>query len=291
MTDSPRLSRLDFHDPRRLPELIWKALTSWQTEALTLAQEYWTSILAHPVSLSRVSSEPMFCGAALQAIPDPGLGVEIRIGRTPVTTLLGLSRRQVLGLVSDMLDMAGDEWPEDRELTSVEMSMVELALQRLADGIGDAWPGPQPISARLGPTIDRPRRTRLFNPDETLVVTRLNIESRFGTEECVWLLPQREFGELIEDEGAIASDVPDRAPDPNMISLAERIPVEVVVELGHAELTMNQVANLKEGDILVLDQPISRSLTASIGDQLKWTGVPRRVGSRQGFEIETTVDQ
>lgn len=136
MTDSPRLSRLDFHDPRRLPELIWKALTSWQTEALTLAQEYWTSILAHPVSLSRVSSEPMFCGAALQAIPDPGLGVEIRIGRTPVTTLLGLSRRQVLGLVSDMLDMAGDEWPEDRELTSVEMSMVELALQRLADGIG-----------------------------------------------------------------------------------------------------------------------------------------------------------
>ncbi|QDU40230.1 Flagellar motor switch protein FliM [Maioricimonas rarisocia] len=291
MTDPPRLSRLDFHDPRRLPELIWQALTNWQTESLTLVQEYWTSILAHPASLKWVSSEPMFCGAALRALPDPGLGVEIRIGRTPVATLLSLSRRQVLGLVADMLDMDGEEWPEDRELTSVEMSMVELALQRLADGLSDAWPGPRPIVTRLGPTIDRPRRSRLFNADETLVVTRLSIESRFGTEECIWLLPQREFGELIEDEGAVVADVVDRAPNPNMMALAERIPVEVVVELGRAELTMTQVANLKEGDILVLDQPISRSLTAFIGDQTKWTGVPRRVGSRQGFEIETTVDQ
>lgn len=289
MSESPQFSILDFHSPRRPSSQVQRKLSAWHHQVCAQVQEAWATLMARPAKLTARTMEPVQYDRALARLPEDGLGLYLTLGKAVLPSMIVFSGRQVQALVSDLLDVPGEEWPAVRKLTTVEDAMLELMFQKLAESMGDAWPDSQPLPCRFLETTFKPRRTRLFPIGSSMLVGEIVITSRFGEETCQWLMLKDEVEQLlIEHFGDAAQE--DGEFHPALQSLAEKIPVQVTVQLGQADLSMSQAAELAVGDVLVLDQFVSRPLIATIADQPKWAGIPTRIGSRQGFEITHVLD-
>jgi flagellar motor switch protein FliM len=284
MSETTQLQLLDFKHPRKPKKTKWRALARWHQSMCVLTTELWGALLTHETVVTAAKIEPFQCRSAFQQLPDDGFGVHFAVGASRFPSLFVFSRRQLHGLLADILNLEQTGWPEPRKFTRGEQSMLDLMFQRIADAISEAIPGPEATSCAFLGTFDKPERTRLFSQVDEVFVCELQIKSRFGTEPAYWLLPKTETEQLIGAE-LHEDEAEERGIHPGLASLAQRIQVDVVVELGHCDIAMSQVAQLAVGDVLVLDQPIHRPLTAYVSGERKWLGQPLRIGTRQGFEI------
>ena len=284
MTETTQLQLLDFNHPRKPKITKWRALSKWHQSVCVLTAESWNALLSHPMTVTAAKIEPFQCRSALQQLPDDGVAVHFAVGADRFPSLVVFSRRQLHGVLADILSLPGDEWPETPKFTRAEESMLAVMFQGIADAVCEAIPGPEATSCVFVRMFDKPERTRLFAHVDEVFVGEITMRSRFGEESAYWLLPKMETEELIGKE-LHQDEIEDRGVHPNLVSLAQRINVDVVVELGQCDVTMSQVTQLAIGDVLVLDQPIHRPLTAYVSGQRKWLGQPLRVGPRQGFEI------
>lgn len=289
MTDAPQHSVLDFSSPRRPPTEALRQLSTWQANICAHAQDGWASLLAHPIRMQPGKIEPMQHLAALSRLPDEGIGVYFSIGESLLPSMLVFSARQVQGLVADLLDLPGDQWPEPTPLSAAEDSMLELLFAKVADAIGEAWPGAEPLKCSFLEMTTKPQRTRLFPLGSALFCMRIKLVSRFGEETCTWLILKEETEKLMLDHYR-ESEVEERGAHPDLLALTERVPLQITVELGKVELRMSQASSLAAGDVLILDQFVSHPLVARVAGQPKWAGVPLRIGSRQAFEVTHVIE-
>ena len=284
MTGPNQFELLDFKNPRKPKKTKWRALSKWHESMCVLVTESWNALLTQKITLSSTKVEPFQCRAALQQISQDRIGVHFDIASRRFPSLVVFSRRQLHGLLADIWDLPGEEWPEVRAFTPAEKSILDVMFQGMADAISEAIPGPEATSCVFVEMLDRPERTRLFTHVDEGFVGEIKMTSRFGEDTAYWFLPRIETEELIGQE-LHDEDMEDRKLHVHLASLAQRINVDVVVELGQCDVSMSQVSQLCVGDVLVLEQSIHRPLTAYVGGERKWLGKPLRVGPRQGFEV------
>jgi flagellar motor switch protein FliN/FliY len=67
------------------------------------------------------------------------------------------------------------------------------------------------------------------------------------------------------------------------------IPVDVVVELGRARLTIRELASLGEDEILELDRPADQPLDLVVGDRVYAQGEVVMVGDRLAIRITSVL--
>jgi flagellar motor switch protein FliM len=200
--------------------------------------------------------------------------------------LFVLPRPLALAMIGIMLGEEPEELPEDRELTAAERSLCDLLSEELCRAAGEAWPDQQPLACRLAGVEPKPQRTRLFAVTEQVLLSRFGLGGVFGTQEFFWLLPRQAIQEFIAScstEGRARA----AASRPLIEQLARELPAEFVVRLGEARLDVADLARLRVGDVVILDQRITEPLVAAIAGVPKFSGRPGRVGARQAFQIES----
>jgi len=291
MTESLAHSVLDFSSPRRSPTAALRQLSTWQRNAGAQIQESWGRLLAHRIQFQPGKIEAQQHLSALNQLPEEGLGVYFSLGESLLPSMMVFSARQVQGLIADLLDMPGEQWPEVTALTAAEDAMLELLFQEIATAIGDAWPGAEPLKCQFLETTGKPQRTRLFPLGSALFSIRMKLTSRFGEETCTWLVLKEDTERLMLDHLGDSGDLEERSTHPDLLARTEKVPLQITVELGKVELRMSQASSLAIGDVLILDQLVSRPLIASLEGIPKWAGVPMRIGSRQAFEVTHIIDQ
>ena len=198
--------------------------------------------------------------------------------------MVAFSNRIVLTLVSEMLGTLGDEWPDDRELTPAELSLVELLFGEIARAYSQGWPEVEALPVDLDQILTRPLRSRVFQPREKLIRCILVIKTPVGDEACVILMPLAGLASIgIDDTSSIVAST--LLASPRIRILTESLPITMSVSLGRATLTLGEMDHLAVGDVLILDQPISSPLEAHISDRLQFIGHACRLGQRQVFRI------
>src|SRR5262249_28760192 len=135
-----------------------------------------------------------------------------------------------------------------------------------------------------------PKWTRIFPPEDNVVVGTFAVKGTFGDSEWSLLLSHRQLlGQVaLAAPGAERQKPAAGPPEPARLrALGEGLPVELVVVLGTVELTLADLTKLSAGDVVILNQRVSEPLTAYLAGEKKCKGWPGRVGSRQAFEIDS----
>jgi flagellar motor switch protein FliM len=187
--------------------------------------------------------------------------------------------------------MAADESAAPRPLTAIEESMAQLLIAELVWAISEAWPGRTPIPCRVGEVERRPVLSRLFAPGDVAFVSRFALTGPAGVNECTWLVPHEALERAVTAEWPEDPQAaPPRDATTQLEQLAGALSLVLSVRLGQARLPVSQLADLQVGDVIVLDQPITRPVIAEVGGEPKFLGFPGRIGSRQSFQVHEVVD-
>jgi flagellar motor switch protein FliM len=119
------------------------------------------------------------------------------------------------------------------------------------------------------------------------MVCTWQVTGSFGQAPVQWFVPQEGMfailKRLVEQEESLQK----KDYRSTLEQLVQEMPLEVSVTLGNAEVPLAQLARLRPGDVLILDQPVSEPLRAAIGEEKHFQVWPGRVGNRQALQVES----
>lgn len=284
MTIDPE-SAYDFRKPRRLADDVEHLLSIWQRQLGVALQDRWSRLTripleAGPTSLATLRAEDMRTN-----VSESSFVYQVMLGKSDEPTLWILPRTFALAAVAGMLGEVVDKLPEERELTDVESSLLDLVVQEIERGMAESQPGTEELPCRLQGTQRVRELGRLHEDDDRLVVTRLPLQAPYGTSELTWVLTQKSVLEFVTHISETRMAQQSHASE--MKQLVDQVRIDVIVRLGEAELDVAQLANLRAGDVIMLDQRVCDPLTARVSGTPMFRVWPGRVGSRQACKIDS----
>ena len=239
----------------------------------------------------------------------------ILYGERSVETLLVLQTASAKVIVNCMLgipiadpeqsetdeETTGEETPTDGEdaerdaaethvvpLTAVEQSMFQLFVGQVCGALAEAWPESNTPRIHAADILTDASRSRFVTKTADVVGIAFSIGLGGQSHDLQWLLPQELFIDLVGREGS----APSTATRKNLETLVRGVPVELVVNLGAAQLFLRDLADLKSGDLIMLDKKLGQPLEGVVGDRKRFSGWPARIGSEQVYQIESlTVER
>ncbi len=289
MSEAASVSPFDFRTPGSLADETEARLAAWQRTLCEVVSERWNQHLHAPAAWSASSLRTFRQPEALEKLPESAFGIRVALGPAGEESLFVFDRQTVLAIVFNALGETGEELPDARDLTELESSLAGVFMQELSVATSEASPGAEPLHCEFSGWEFSPRRTRMFPQDESVVVCQFGLQVPNPEQQCFWLIRQALLREMFSDLAGAAPDVLDESRQ-KLEEIALEVPFPVVVRLGRATLRVSELTQLQVGDVIVLDKLIHDSLDVCVADAVKFRGRPGRIGSRQGFQIESVVD-
>ena len=275
----------DFSMPCRLDVAIENRMLDWQRTACKLLPDKWSNFFKFaapwtPLKLETISTASYELPANIQAY---SVGFEGHMQRT----LLGFPPALSLGLVEGVLGGTPTEMPDSRLLTQIEFSLLEVVLQILLEAVNEAAVSCGLPTCELQGRESTPHLIRLFPGDEELVMLTVRIEMPFGEQELFWIWPEPLAHELFPaDLGQATTTV----VKDELQQLAKRIPLDLSIRLGEVEIDVADLAGIRVGDVIVLDQRVSEPLKCFLCEQLFLEAWPGQQNARRAIQVHRVVD-
>lgn len=221
---------------------------------------------------------------SLQEWSEKAIAYHVKMGELQTESIIALPNPLAQVLIGAMLGEQIAEWPEERSLTPGEESVGEFIISSIISNLVDAWVLDGSVPLQIGEREPNLKRCKVFKFREPFIVCRSTITTSLGSGQWCWMLPH-EF--LVELFGVAKpqENLDATATRRQLESLARDMSTQMTVRLGAAQLSPPQLAALRVGDLVVLNQKTTEPLRAVVSGKTKCLGWPGRVGDRQAFEI------
>ncbi len=282
MTPEP----FDFYRPARLPAAVRASLAGWLAQAATRMSRSWSAQLPFAAEVLPGTVDVLSARALAEQLPETAVRfLSARSGSADLS-LLAVSRPLLVAILGGVLGEPLEANGLDRPLTAIEACLADvLAAGWFLQPLAQAWSLPQKLQ------LEQPRSeagsTGLpWEPAAPLLVARFHVRAPLGEWDWWWALPRAGwFDSLVGSE--LLAPSPSRE---ERRALVWDLPLELTVQLGNTALPLLHLAALKVGDVLLLDQPITRPLPVCVGGQVKFLVWPGARGTRQAVAIHGPVE-
>lgn len=230
-------------------------------------------------------------GEYIQSVPIPSFIVVYTMESLNGTALLEISNSVIFGMIDRLLGGPGKGLRKNRELTDIEMSIIEDVIDRILELLGEAWSSIIKTSPIRSGIETNPQFIQQIVPVSS-VVALISFSLQIGdsttgflnlcipSEMLEAILPKLSARQWFSRKGAKRGEILNEIK-----KKLENIAVPVIVELGTAEITFEELLNLKVGDIIKLNTLVMDPLVVKVGEQPKYLGRPGRVNKKIGVKI------
>jgi flagellar motor switch protein FliM len=271
----------DFRNPSRLPIEVESRLLDWQARTCRLMSHKWSHPLAVTTTWETSPPEAVSCGKG--DLPEHFAVARVSLAGVNQTTLLAMPSELAVALVQTALGQSVEALDQPRELTSIELSILEVFFGHMIDAMNEGGGGvgyPECTFTQFDP---QPLMLQIFPAESELNVLQFHVTAPFGTSAIRWVWPASVAEQLfLTDERPTVANAETAR---QLEDAALQMPFQLSVELGVAKLHITELANLKEGDVLVLNQRISEPLKCKVAQRVMMRGWPTTTGSRQSIQI------
>ncbi|MBS0205398.1 MAG: FliM/FliN family flagellar motor switch protein [Planctomycetes bacterium] len=276
--------RYDFTRPPPLAPNLRAKLAQWLGRSNTLLAELFAG-MSVPVELRLDEITTLYPTEALAQWTDKTLAIQVKLTGRESQSVVALPNPLVQDLVTRLLGDSPEESLTERDLTPAEQSVAEFAVETIVRGLKESWQGESGIGLSVGETETNLRRTKRFRLTEPILVCRSSAKTSIGDSSWTWLLTNEFLAHLFDLPIRPQRPVDDHTSRRHLEELVRGMQSELEVRLGGVQLTGPELAALRVGDVVVLDQRVGEPLQASVRGEPKYLGWAGRVGNRQGFEI------
>lgn len=284
------MTDFDFRKPP--PGDLILRLTGWLTESCRRTVAAWARLLPFPATWTLGSVALSTAGPTMAALPEDAVGFRvIPKGDPGAAFLFALPRPLLLALMGGMMGETPPDLPADRDLSPAEVSLSEFCLRELfLAPMSAAWPlGGGLTVAAEGPAP--PGTIWRIPPTAPVLVAPLTLTAGFGEVSTPLVFPRAATFDRLTAIPPPPDPMSSAADRKHIESLVLEMGIDLSVVLGTADLTLDEMARLKPGDLLVLRQKVSDPLDAEVAGAAKFRVWPGAIGSRAAVQIQAAVSE
>ena len=255
-----------------------------------------SSALRKPVGVTLISNDMMKYSDFLNTLPIPTSLQILKMEPLKGNILLVLESKLVFCLVDIFFGGSGEGTykVEGREFTNIENRLVRKIVDIMMSDLKKAWKNILPVSPQFVRSEVNPQFATIVPSDDIVVIINFELELESSTGKVTLCLPYAVL-EPIKDklQGLVQADQleVDSVWTERFRNRLKEVPVEVVVELGKAEVTGKEVLNLSVGDVIQLDTCSKDKLMVKVESAIRFTGFPGFYRGNQAIQISNVVER
>ncbi len=193
-----------------------------------------------------------------------------------------------LSIVEKAFGGEGKTQNEIRKLTDTETTIVGNVVKVILEKISGSWKMYDEMEWNISDTAMEPRYLNIASEAEVvlLVSFTFNLESSFG--EMKFCVPvssvDHTFDHFFSNKQSNSVEDDNESAE-SLKQLSKEIKLSVAGILDETDFTVNDIANLKAGDVLRLDNKITNNLKVFVEGKNKFYGKLGLQGSKKAIQI------
>lgn len=253
-----------------------------------------TSILHMPVQTDLLSVDQVAYWEYLASVPENTLFCDVNLEPLSSTTIFEFNPSIASSCIDGLTGGSGIAVSHEFDLTDIDKAIMSRLVGLLLKRYEEAWKPYISINASVHEADTRGSFQQLFIPTEPVLVCVYELH----ISQCVGLMS------ICIPAGAVEAILPSLSagrvfntlarPSPAAANALQHNLQEVEMEcsaiLGRTTLTMGDVMNLHEGDIIRLESKPSSEIEFWVGDTQTYFAVPGKSGRKLGVRVTRTVN-
>jgi flagellar motor switch protein FliM len=277
-------------DQIRTLQMMHETFARLTTTALSAQLRALVSV--HVASVDQLTYEEF-----VRSIPNPTTLAVINMDPLKGSGVLEIDPSITFTIIDKLFGGIGESSRITRELTDIELSVMEGIIVRILGNLREAWSNVIDLRPRLGNIETNPQFAQIVPPNDMVVL--ITLETKVGEVEGMTNLciPYITIEPIISKLSAQYwySSIRKGTTDENLAIIQgrlENVELLVVAEIGEVSITMAEVLDLKLGDVVKLpDTKVNSDMVLRVGGRKKYKCRPGVIGSRVAVQIgESIVD-
>lgn len=256
-----------------------------------------TAYLRMHIEVDVVSTDQLTYDEFMRSMPSPiTIGI-FELNPLPGQILLGISFEVLSCIVDRMLGGVGLGESKQRELTDIEEALAKKVIERTIKTLESAWSNIIPVQAELMGLDNSYQMIQVATSGEivALITFEVQIAGRyFGLISLCFPYPVLEtvLGHLstqhiFQSKGIVATTEERQ----RMIQKLNTSKVDLSVEFGSCQIPLDEFLDIKEGDIVRLDNKTSEDLVLKVNDEKKFFARPGTLKNSVCVRITNKYDE
>ena len=211
--------------------------------------------------------------------------------------LLGISFEVISCIVNRMLGGVGNIEAQTRELTDIEKALAKKIINIIIKSLEDSWNAIIPVTGKFISLDDNYQSIQVATAGEIVALLTFEVEisgKHFGLFSLCFPYPVLEtvLGHLstqhiFQTKGLVASN-DERL---KMISKLNTSNVDLRVQFGQCNISLDDFLQLSEGDIIKLDNKVSDDLIVKVNGEKKFFARPGTMKDKICVKITDVYDE
>ena len=277
-------------DQIRTLQMMHETFARLTTTALSAQLRALVSV--HVASVDQLTYEEF-----IRSIPNPTTLAVINMDPLKGSAVLEIDPSITFTIIDKLFGGLGESAKISRELTDIELSVMEGIIVRILGNLREAWSNVIDLRPRLGNIETNPQFAQIVPPNDMVVL--ITLETKVGEVEGMTNLyiPYITIEPVISKLSAQYwySSIRKGATDENMSIIQgrlEAVELPVVAEIGEVEVSIQEVLGLQVGDVVkLIDTKVSSDMVLRIGGRKKYKCRPGLIGNRVAVQIGEKIEE
>ncbi len=286
----------DFRRPDKLSKDQMRTLQLIHETFGRLASSSLSVYLRIAVQLNLVSIEQGVYGEYVERMPPDTILHILSMDPLPGSVLIGLDRVAAITAVDRLLGGTGLSPDTARTPTEIELALLQAFVNNMLRGLTEAWSRVVDLQPAIRDVVLDPRYVQVALRSDPVVVIAFEVSIGQNAGTVTLCLPYVALEPVLPKLTAQLWFASARggAAKQQMESLRQgldKVSIDVMVELGSTMVTVQDLMDLKEGDVVLMDRTMGTPLDVVIGNRRKFVARPGMVGNRLAVQIAGKVEE
>jgi flagellar motor switch protein FliM len=290
---SKRAQVYDFRRPDRIAKDQLRAIHLLHDNfARSLASSLSAYLRAY-VMVNLISVEQLSFLEFSQCLPAPTCIVSLSMRPFDGNSIFEMNPQMVFPILEMLLGGSGKTaLKENREVTEIERSILTGVFRIILHDLKEAWAPITHINFSIESFETEPQLLQILAPNEAVVA--IGIEIRIGEVSGMMNLgiPSiivKMLRQKFDQQWSVRKSESTEEEQERMWRLLQPAVLKFDARMAGAPLTVEQMLDLKAGDVLDLDYAVHRPLDLYVNGTRKYTGRVGTNGRKRVFQIETVL--
>jgi flagellar motor switch protein FliM len=246
-------------------------------------------------TLNIAATDTMKFGEFINTLPLPSCMSVVRFETLRGSGIIVLESKLAYALIESFL--GGTDRPytkiEGKDFTAIELSIVRKVVTSALEDLEKAWAPVTPMKINFVRTETNPQFVGIVPPSDIVIVTTFSVELENSSGTLSIVIP---FSTLEPIRQKLISGFQQEVVETDhywanmMIRHLEETELNVVTELGHSELTLRQILELKEGDVIPLRTDATAEIPVLVENVARFRGLFGASRGSQAIQVTEVVE-
>jgi flagellar motor switch protein FliM len=242
------------------------------------------------VSVDQISYEEF-----IRSIPNPTSLNIINMDPLEGKALMELSPTLSFPVVDRLMGGQGNVFKKNRELTEIEQTIIEKVLYRAFDCLHEAWANVLPLNLSLEQSETNPQLLmQLYLPSEMVILMTFEVTMGDISGTLSFCIPYptlEPIASQLSSSSWFAASKKELSEEHAEVlyDRIRRVSLPIIAYVGASKMTMKELLDLNDGDVIQLNSRVDDELVVQIGSEYRYYAKPGIHRGRNAVKITQII--